>query len=292
MKKVNLMTMGMFFRVLFTYRATQDREDLLDNYAEMLDLVHDSGFRGVDVISWEVQLLGLENVRQMLSQRGLHVGSYITFGEYAQADAEGFADRVAQGKREADIAKALDTKVLMLVPHAHAGIEGLRPEEIRAALAKHWQPITAYARELGLRVVAEDTPDQKLHFCAAEDVMEVLDRVPGLELVYDSANMTLVEEDPVEYLHKFAGRIGYVHLKDYRTAPAGKLMVEYAQDGRKMSTARMGTGIIDIPGVVKALEEIGYSGEMTVEFAEDDDGDFLKSLKRSYAFLESLKKEQ
>lgn len=286
MKKPALMTMTMFFRLFFKFRADRDEEDLVDGYQEMLDLVQEAGFQAVDVISWEVKLLGLERVKRMLADHDLSVNSYIAFGEYARMDEEGFAGRIEQGKQDADTAAELGTDVLMLVPQAQEGIEEYMPEVIRARLAEHWRPIAEYAKEKLRHIVIEDTPDLKLHLCKASDVMEVLDQVPGLELVYDSANMTLVGEDPLEYLKAFEGRIGYVHLKDYRPTPPGGVLVEFAEDGTKMSTAPVGTGIIDIKGIVAELKKAGYSGGMTMEFIVDDDGDFLKSLKRTCKYLE------
>lgn len=285
MKKPGLMTMTMFFRVFFKFQADHDKEDLIDGYQEMLDLVQEAGFQAVDVISWEVKLLGLDCVKKLLADHGLSVNSYIAFGEYARMDEEGFAGRIEQGKQDADTAAALGTDVLMLVPKAQEGIKQYTPEAIRERLAEHWRPIVEYAKKKELHVVIEDTPDLKLHLCKAEDVMEVLDKVPGLELVYDSANMTLVGEDPLEYLKTFEGRIGYVHMKDYRPTPPGGLLVEYAEDGAKMSTAPAGTGIIDIKGIAAELEKAGYNGGMTMEFVVDDDGDFPNSLKRTYDYL-------
>ncbi|GAA0792751.1 hypothetical protein GCM10008910_06510 [Faecalicatena orotica] len=285
MKKPGLMTMSMFFRLFFKFQADQDEEDLVDGYQEMLDLVQEAGFQAVDVISWEVKFLGLERVKRMLAGHGLSVNSYIAFGEYARMDEEGFAGRIEQGKHDADTAAELGTDVLMLVPQAQEGIGEYAPEVIRTRLTEHWRPIVEYAKEKVGHVVIEDTPDLKLHLCKAADVMEVLDKVPGLELVYDSANMTLVGEDPLEYLKAFEGRIGYVHMKDYRPTPPGGLLVEYAEDGTKMSTAPVGTGIIDIKGIAAELEKAGYNGGMTMEFVVDDDGDFPKSLKRTCDYL-------
>lgn len=276
----------MFLRIYFKFQGDHDEEELVEGYEEMLDLVQASGFKSVDVTSWEVALLGLERVRKMLDDHGLSAGSFIAFGEYARMDAEGFDARVAQGKKDADTAAALGTDVFMLVPQAQEGIGQYAPETIRARMAQHWKPIVEYAKGKNLHVVVEDTPDLRLHFCKAADVMDVLNRVEGLELVYDTANMTLVGEDPLEYLKIFQGRIGYVHLKDYRPAPAGSVLAEYAQDGTKMSTAPMGIGMIHIREIVEALKNSGYDGGMTMEFIVDDDGDFPSSLKRTYDFIE------
>lgn len=288
MEKISLMTMSMFMRPFIIFNVDHDLENLTDNYEEILDMSRDAGFTAVDVTSWEIDLLGLSHVKETLARHGLSVSSLIWFGEYGQVDPEGFDQRVARGKQGVDTALALGTDIFMAVPQAQKDIEKYKPQEIHQAMARHWQPITAYAREKNIHVVVEDTPDLRLHFCKAEDVKAVLDMVPGLELVYDSANMILVGEDPLAYVKMFAGRIGYVHLKDYRPAPAGSRFGEVAQNGTKMSTAPTGTGVIDLKAVAASLREAGYEGRMSVEFAVDDDQDFIKSLARSHAYAMAL----
>lgn len=288
MRKVSLMTMTMFMRILFKYNLDHDREDLLDGYEEILTMVQEAGFDSVDVTGWEAGILGLDTLKAMYQKYHLKVSSFIYPEQFALMDEEGFGQRIARAESGIDIAAALGTEVFMLVPQAQEGIGQYTPDEIQASLIRHWNPITAYAKEKGLHVVIEDTPDLKLHLCRAEDVKKVLDAIPGLELVYDSANMILVGEDPIEYLHQFAGKIAYVHLKDYRKAPAGSMLLEYAQDGTAMSTAPIGTGIIDLRAIVEELDHIGYSGGMTLEFYVDDDKEYLKSLIRSRKYVEEL----
>ena len=55
-----------------------------------------------------------------------------------------------------------------------------------------------------------------------------------------------------------------------------------------MSTAPTGFGMIDLQGVIKKLDEIGYNGGMTIEFFVDDDRDYIKSLKRSREYIERI----
>ena len=288
MKNPAIMTMTMFFRLLYMYKLDHDVEELAEGYDEMLDLTADAGFTSVDVTSWEIGILGVEKVAEALGKRGLSVSSVIHPDAFAAPDQEGFSGRVDKACKLLMAAEALHCPVFMLVPLAHPGIDTESREEIHKNLIRHLSAVTEHAVQEGLTVVIEDTPDLKLHLCTAGDVAEVLDAVPGLQLAYDSANMTLVGEDPVEYIRKFAGRIGYVHLKDYREAPAGSVLVEPDQNGKAMSTAPFGTGCIDLKAVVSELRKCAYNGAMTVEFYVDDDRDFAKSLQRSRAYAENL----
>lgn len=288
MNKINVMTMSMVRMILGKYRFDHDRSEMEDLYEEILDMVKRAGFDGVDVMSWEQKILGRDYVKEQLKKRGLKVSSYIHFDFYAQDIA--VKERIQAGYEAADTAVFLETAVLMLVPMGHEDIERESPGTIHQRLIRHFIPIAAYAVEKGLQPVIEDTPDLRLHLCEARDVQAVLDAVPNLKLVYDSGNMLLGGEDPVAYLQAFAHRIGYVHLKDIQIAKAETPGSEKMQDGTPVETVHTGTGIIDIPGVIKALRESGYLGGITVEIAKKPDLSYEDSLLVSRKYVAALLK--
>lgn len=57
--------------------------------------------------------------------------------------------------------------------------------------------------------------------------------LPGMKLVYDSGNMILAGEDPVEYAKAMKDQIDYVHLKDMKVIPANRRGADIALDGRQ-----------------------------------------------------------
>ncbi|MCM1123052.1 MAG: sugar phosphate isomerase/epimerase [Eubacterium sp.] len=288
MRKISVMTMTMFFQMFYKVKITGDMDEFVETYEEMMEIVSESGYTAVDITDMEVQLLGTEGIDRILGKYHLAVSSYIHFDAYALPDEEGFEARVEAGKKAADIAEHFGTTTLMLVPQAHSGIEELSPEQIRERLAEHFGPIVSYAKQKGITTVVEDTPDLKLHFCTQKEVREVLDAVPDLRLVYDSGNVILVDEDPAEYYEAFRDRVGYIHMKDMQEAPAGAMMAEYATDGRAMTSAPSGTGMIDFANVCRLVKDSGYEGYVTVEFRVDDDGDYRKSLVRCREYFEGL----
>lgn len=288
MGKLSVMTITLFMRIFFKFNLDHDIEDLREGYEEIMDMILEAGYDTVDVTSLETSSLGVDFIMDVLQNHRLRVSSYIHFGQFVSMDEAEFESRIELAKRRADIACRLNTDIFMLVPQACADIGGHTPEQIREQMIRHWKVIAPYAKTKGLRVVVEDTPDLNLHFCKADEVKAVLDAVPELELVYDSGNMILAGEDPLSYLESFRDRIGYVHLKDMRKAPAGSMVTDLAEDGTPLSTAPTGTGLINLHAVVEKLAEIGYQGRMTVEFFVDDDREYVKSLKRSRTYVEEI----
>lgn len=285
----SIMTMSMLKLVYVPIHVARDNAAALRQYKEMMAAVSLAGYRRVDITKWEIDLFGLEAVRHTLDEFGLSVSSYINFDSYASG--HDLPAKTENGIQQAEIAKVLGADVYMLVPVAHDGIEAQSKTEIHDALVAAWTPIVSYARTIGLHVVIEDTPDLRLQLCSIADVRSVLDRVPKLELVYDSGNMILAGEDPVSYLQAFSQRIGYVHLKDIRFLPDGTQTNEKMADGRPTGAAPLGTGIIDLPAVIRSLEHIGYKGNMTIEYNKFEDLSHLDSMRKSLEYVKSLRSD-
>lgn len=293
--KFSLMTINMVFPVLMKVMMEHDLEDALELYDEMLDLVKDSGFKAVDVTRMELDCLGFEQVKAALDKRGLSVCSLIHMDEFASMEDSRSEVLVDRAKKAVDEAIALGAQILMLVPEAGLGSEsptqGSITDDKRTELAdwliKNWRPVVQYAKEKGIHAVIEDTPNLQIPLCTREELSYVLDNVPGLEVVYDSGNMILVDEDPVEYFETFKDRIAHIHLKDMMPADPSNKYADRHRDGRKMTAAPSGEGMIDFPPLVECIRKSGYDGYLTVEFAKGEE-EYLASLIKARRFFEEL----
>ena len=286
--KLSLMTLNLFFTIFYRFMMTQDMEEYHENYEEMLDLVKESGFEAVDMTNMEVQTLGLPYVKEQLAKRDLKVSSLICMGDFAQVDESKSGEIISQGKQAADWCVELGAKVQMLVPSTREDLSRFSEEEIHQALVRHFTPVAVYAREKGIRPVIEDAPQLQYHMCTAAQLRKLLGCVPELELVYDSGNMVLVKEDPVEYLKQFADQLGHVHLKDMRPATDADRGADVGIDGVAMTGAASGTGCVDLKAVTGTLKEIGYDGYCTVEFAIYEEREYFSGLVRSRDYCEKL----
>ena len=288
MMKLSIMTLNMFINAFIKYRFDQDMEDLSECYQEMMELLRDTGYEAVDITSFETTIFTIDIIKSVLKANNLKVGSYIYMDKFSSMDEDGFAERVEKAKKSIDDAILLETKVVMLQPQAQEDIANFTPEEIRGQLIRHWKPVVEYALGKDIHVVVEDTPDLKMHFCTTEELQEVLSAVPGLEVVYDSGNMLLIDEDPVTYYDTFADKTAHIHLKDMRNADSSDRFADTAKDGSKMTVAPTGTGMVNIKTVIEHVKAHGYDGYLTVEFAVDEDNDYRKSLIRSREYVEAL----
>jgi sugar phosphate isomerase/epimerase len=84
--------------------------------------------------------------------------------------------------------------------------------------------------------------------------------------------------DPVEYLHKYAGRVIACHMKDY--AP------EIEADILQRKLVEPGAGTIDFPAVLAAMDETGVAHSF-IEIDISDDA--LGAVRRGHEYLEELR---
>lgn len=288
--KLSLMNMSLFFNVYYRYLLSGDREELMENYAEMLDVIAESGYKTVDVLFTEVDLLTPKVVKHEMAARGLEIGAMMYSANLSETDQTKQGTVIKKACEAIQTAATLGVKIFMLIPKVPHDTDlcEVSATKIHDALVQNLTPICRRAIELGVSPVIEDTPDLRLHLCKAADLKAVLDRIPGTMLVYDSGNTILVREDPAWYARQFAGRIGHVHLKDMRFAKAEDPGVDLDLYGNKMACAPIGTGTVDFNAVLTALKDIGYHGLLTVEFIVGPDKDYPKSLQDSLLYAEQL----
>ncbi|WP_223166942.1 TIM barrel protein [Nonomuraea sp. SYSU D8015] len=100
-----------------------------------------------------------------------------------------------------------------------------------------------------------------------QDVERLLE-LTDVQLCLDTGHLLLAGGDPVEALRAWADRVGHVHVKDGDTAILAHALSDGADLHELMGRggfAPLGEGELDLPAVVRTLDEIGYSGWIVIE---------------------------
>ncbi len=93
----------------------------------------------------------------------------------------------------------------------------------------------------------------------AQMLEEVFRRTgPRIGLMLDTAWAIDSREDPVKMVRRFGDRLMGVHLKDF----------VYTREREPVDVV-IGTGILDLPALVAALGEVGFSGVPIIEYEGD-----------------------
>ena len=99
--------------------------------------------------------------------------------------------------------------------------------------------------------------------------------------------------DPAQWLKKCASRLDYVHFKDvdekvYREVLSMKL--RFFEGCGKGAMCPIGKGTLNYPEIKETLQEIGYSGYITIEQERDprNSDTSLRDVKESVTYLKSV----
>ena len=118
------------------------------------------------------------------------------------------------------------------------------------------------------------------------EIEEILNRVgsESLKVNFDTGNTLRMMEDPVAAARRLGPYTVATHTKDVDACRHVRPEQWYF-----FSSVPVGTGLIDIPGVVRALRESGYDGVLAVESDHHKDNqDEDKLVADSVAYLRKL----
>ncbi|MFI0407537.1 sugar phosphate isomerase/epimerase family protein [Actinomadura sp. 3N508] len=193
----------------------------------------------------------------------------------------------------------LDAMDGVLVLAAATGLDGYdgRPDldaEAWKTLLANLDTITQRAAERGRLVTLHPHVGTVVERRA--EVERVLEGC-NVPLCLDTGHLLVGGTDPV-WLTRFAApRIAHVHLKDVDVGLAGRVLdgeVAYTDAVRDGLYRPLGDGDIDVPGIVRTLEDAGYEGWYVMEqdtvLTEEpaDGGGPYDDVRRSLDFLASL----
>ena len=160
--------------------------------------------------------------------------------------------------------------------------------------AARWRPILDRFEELGMRFALEVHPTEiAFDIASAERAVEALDRHPAFGFNYDPSHLGYQGVDYVAFLRRFADRIFHVHVKDVywsdRPREAGVFggHVAFGDHRRFWDFRSPGRGSIDFEEIVRALNDIGYAGPLSIEW-EDSGMDRVHGAGEACEFVKGL----
>ena len=211
---------------------------------------------GVDAleISGEPDQFNSRDVRALLKENGRSCwGSVtLTLGERNLA-AKSMAQRektVDYMKRVVTLAKELEGQIVTVVPATVGKVvaDGTPAEEWKW-LVEGLKEVYAHSEKAGIRLAIEPLNRFETYLINRGDqALALADAVgPNCGVCLDLFHMNIEENDIHEAFRTCKGRIYDIHIADNnRFAP--------------------GMGTLDFPAIVKTIQEVGYSGALTLEF--------------------------
>ena len=219
---------------------------------------------------------------------------------WGDGDPEGVRQRAADEMvRTAAAAKALGVSVACgftgsPIWHLLYAFPPVSEEMIDAGYAefgKRFTPILDKFEEYGVKFALEVHPTEiAFDIVSAERAIEAVNGHAAFGFNYDPSHLGYQGVDYVEFIRRFGDRIHHVHMKDVGWATTPQLSGVFGGhltfgDARRFWDFRsLGHGNINFEEIIRALNDIGYAGPLSVEW-EDSGMDREHGAKEACAFV-------
>lgn len=251
---------------------------------EAIDLFKEIGLDGIEIIIQQdgykcaIPLDATDEevlaVRKKCDEVGLAVSGVTPYMNlYNDLDETARSEANAQLKRVIDMAEILGAKNVRI--YGGKLVDGESDEGAKKLhnLIASMRECGDYCAPRGIRLVLEN------HFgtmtTTATKTAAIISAInhPNVGVLYDQANIAFfpAEEYP-EAIELQQNKIYYVHCKDlvYRGGTPQKpkfTMVSHVnEEDRTVYSRVVGEGVLDWPGIIRKLKEVGYDGWLSMEY--------------------------
>lgn len=223
---------------------------------------------------------------RLVKEHGLVISALCGDLGHGFGDPEKNPQLIEDSKRILDLAKELETDIVT----THIGVVPTDPSHPRYKIMQDaCGELAAYADSLNAHFAIETGPE------TAATLKGFLDGLhsTGVAVNLDPANLVMVTgDDPVQAVHTLKDYIVHTHAKDGRKLEDRDPEVIYGiRPGDALVTSPafielpLGSGDVPFDAYLKALDEIGYKGFLTIEREVGDDPE--KDVRTAVDFLKA-----
>ncbi|MBQ7624394.1 MAG: sugar phosphate isomerase/epimerase [Clostridia bacterium] len=137
-----------------------------------------------------------------------------------------------------------------------------------------WSPIMDEFDACGVKLALEVHPTEiAFDYWSTKKLLDVFDRRPTLGINFDPSHLIWQGLDPQMFILDFADRIYHVHVKDAKLNLNGRngilgSHITFGDQRRGWNFVSPGHGDIDFDNIIRALNQIGYDGPLSIEWED------------------------
>ena len=160
-------------------------------------------------------------------------------------------------------------------------------------LAERWNPILDVFGECGVKFALEVHPTEiAFDIITAQRAVDALGGREEFGFNFDPSHLQWQGVDPVAFIRTFKDRIYHVHMKDCSVTLDGRSGIlsshlNFGEEGRGWDFRSLGRGDVEFEEVIRALNRIGYTGPLSVEW-EDSGMDREHGAREACDFVRSV----
>ena len=224
---------------------------------------------------------GRKDFLKMVKDNGLVISALCGDLGHGFGNAELNPDLIEKSKRIVDMALELETNIVT----THIGVVPADPSHPRYKILQDaCGELAGYADSVKAHFAVETGPETSMTLKTFLDSLHST----GVSVNLDPANLVMVTgDDPVQAVYNLKDYIVHTHAKDGRKLDDRDPEVIYGlRPGDPLVTSpafielALGDGDVPFPAYLKALDDIGFHGFLTIEREVGDDpaGDILKAV--------------
>jgi len=141
--------------------------------------------------------------------------------------------------------------------------------------AELWGPILDVFKEEGVKFALEVHPTEiAFDIYSAQRALEAVGHHPSFGFNFDPSHLIWQQIDPVQFIYAFPDRIFHVHAKDAQVTLDGRTGIlsshlQFGDHRRGWDFRSVGRGDVDFDKIIRALNQIGYTGPLSVEWEDN-----------------------
>jgi sugar phosphate isomerase/epimerase len=159
--------------------------------------------------------------------------------------------------------------------------------------AEMWNPILDVFDECGVKFALEVHPTEiAFDIITAKKALEAVGNREAFGFNFDPSHLHWQMVDPVCFIKEFSNRIYHVHMKDAAIQLDGYSGIlgshlNFGKPGRGWDFRSLGRGGVDFEEIIRALNQIGYAGPLSVEW-EDSGMDRIHGAMEACDFVKTI----
>ena len=160
--------------------------------------------------------------------------------------------------------------------------------------ADRWNPILDVFDENDVVFGLEVHPTEiAFDISTAQRALDAVDNRKAFGFNYDPSHLGYQGVDYVQFITEFADRIYHVHMKDVWWSGTGTRSgvfgghLDFGHADRHWDFRSLGRGTIDFEEIIRALNRIGYTGPLSIEW-EDAGMDREHGAEEACAFVKAI----
>jgi len=248
-----------FFSICAIYHMDEGRfQTEAEAFAHFKKLGMDSG----DLFASDLGRYPMPYYVKLLNDAGLDADCLITTENIAAREPREREINRVKVKEQLIQMERCGIEKMMIAPSLEHPLNMGEYEKIRDLMIEGLNEMVAFSKGTKAQVTIENLSSVTRPDSRMQDLRYILDNVPGLGFVLDSANFFCIGEDVLQAYELLKDRTVHAHMKDWKWDPFGDLVRENLPRFRGCA---LGEGDVPLRQLIRNMKQDGYDGSLVIE---------------------------